>query len=47
MEFFPDHFKNFCDFKQFSCKVKKDPVFKELNFNSLSVQSVTKKLSNF
>ena len=31
----------------FSSKVKRDPVFKELNFNSLSIQSVHKRLPNF
>ena len=35
--FFSDHFNNSCNFKQFSSKVKRDPVFKELKFNSLSV----------
>ena len=45
--FFSNHFNNSWNFKQFSRKVKRDPVFKELNFNSLSVQSVPKRLSNF
>jgi len=47
MEFFADHFNNSCNFKQFSGKVKMDPVFKELNFNCLSVQLVPKRLSTF
>ena len=47
MEFFADHFNNSCNFKQFFGKVKMDPVFKELNFNCLSVQSVPKRLSTF
>ena len=45
--FFPYHFINSCNFKKFSRKVKRDPIFKELNFNSLSVQSVPKRLYNF
>ena len=45
--FFSDHFNNSCNFKHFSSKLKRDPVFKELNFNSLPVQSVPKRLFKF
>ena len=41
--FFSDHFNNSCNFKKFSSKVKRDPN----NFNSLSFQSLPKRLSNF
>ena len=47
LELFFRSFINSCNFKQFSCKVKRDPIFKELNFISLSVQSVPKRLYNF
>ena len=35
MELFSDDFNNSCNFKQFSSKVKRDSVFKELDFNSI------------
>ena len=36
MELFSDDFNNSCNFKQFSSKVNRDSVFKELDFNSIS-----------
>ena len=33
--FFPMILINSCNFKQFSSKVNRDPVFKELNFNNV------------
>ena len=43
---FSDRFNNSCNFKRFSSKVKRDPIYEELNFNSVSVHSIPKRLSN-
>ena len=45
MNFFSDHFNNSCKFKRFSNEVKRDLVFKDFHFNSLSAQLVMDSLS--
>ena len=42
-DFVSDHFSDSCNFHQFSKKVKLDSRLKELNFKSLSVQSVLRR----
>ena len=42
-DFVSDHFSDSCNFRQFSKKVKLDSRLKELNFKSLSVQSVLRR----
>ena len=42
-DFASDHFSDSCNFHQFSKKVKLDSRLKELNFKSLSVQSVLRR----
>ena len=44
-ELFSDHFNNSCKFKRFSNEVKRDLVFKDFHFNSLSAQLVMDSLS--
>lgn len=39
MELFSNHFNSSCNFKQFSSKVKRDPVFKE-SIGSVGTQEI-------
>jgi len=47
MEFVSSYFNNATNHEQFCKKVRMDPIFKKLNFGSLSIQTTPKHMCDF